>query len=108
MASCSSSAFASRTRASLIAENALLRQQLIVVMRSTKVRGKIMRLDRAILVALDPCTQNIYQQPSTNKQSGMHLPQTEPFGAYAPREGCAQGPTRSGGCWPLDPRGSLV
>jgi putative transposase len=49
---------ASRTRASLIAENALLRQQLIVVMRSTKVRGKITRLDRAILVALAAVAKN--------------------------------------------------
>jgi len=49
---------ASRTRASLIAENALLRQQLIIVTRSAKVRGKITRLDRAILVALAAVAKN--------------------------------------------------
>ena len=49
---------ASRTRAALIVENALLRQQLIIVTRSAKVRGKITRLDRAILVALAAVAKN--------------------------------------------------
>ena len=49
---------AARTRADLIAENALLRQQLIIVTRSGKARGKITRWDRAVLVALAAIAKN--------------------------------------------------
>ena len=43
---------ATRTRAELIAENAMLRQQLIIATRNRKTRWPLTRWDRALLVAL--------------------------------------------------------